>query len=210
MQTVSRLEPAPRPRIGHTVEYQPHAAADLQLTMRGGPNRRGDRRLLLQHALDGGGNMDPEGAHPLVDLGAKARKSAKLIASITIARTRSSTERVEMHCIQASWITALSAVLAPLWGFEEGREVATAPKLSDPLLDGPDPGLAVAIAFAVALHQALQAALAMLGAGHLAHIEVHPALCGKADHHPPQQARVPHRAMSARPSTRCQRAGRNW
>jgi hypothetical protein len=67
-------------------------------------------------------------------------------------------------------------------GLQEGGEVGAAPKLRDPQLDRADAGLPVSVAVAVALHQAVGTALAMGGAGHLAHLQLHQALGGKADH----------------------------
>lgn len=52
-------------------------------------------------------------------------------------------------------------------------------QLRDPQLDGAHPRLPVAIPVAIALHQAVRAAFAMRGAGHLANFQLHQALAAQ-------------------------------
>jgi hypothetical protein len=65
---------------------------------------------------------------------------------------------------------------------QEGGEVAALPQFRDPQLDGADPGLPVAVAVAIPLDQPVGAALAGSGAGEIAHLQLHQALGGEADH----------------------------
>src|SRR5437763_1525124 len=78
--------------------------------------------------------------------------------SIPMARTRSSTERVEMPWTWASWTTAVSAFGQPA-RFEKDREVAAASQLGDAQFDRTRTGLPVTLAVAIALVAPLRTAL---------------------------------------------------
>ncbi len=65
---------------------------------------------------------------------------------------------------------------------EEAREVGAAPQLRDPQLDRTRPGLPIALAVAIALHQPIGAELAMGGAGDRAHLQLHQPLGRETDH----------------------------
>ena len=130
-------------------------------------------------ALDGAGE---EVAHPLVDLGAEARD----LAAADALHAHGADQVVHRARRDALDVGLLDhrrqRLLGGPAGLQEGGEVGAAPQLGDPQFDGAGPGLPVAVAVAVALHQAVGAALAMGGAGHLAHLQLHQALRGEADH----------------------------
>src|SRR5690349_3298782 len=116
-------------------------------------------------ALDGAGE---EVAHAIVDLGAEARD----LAAADALHAHGAHQVVHGARRDALDVGLLDhrreRLLGRPAGLQEGREVGAAPELRDPELDRAGPGLPVALAVAVALHQAVGAALTMAGAGHLA------------------------------------------
>ncbi len=85
-------------------------------------------------------------------------------------------------------------------GLEEAGEVGAAPQLRDAQLDRAGARLPVPLPVAVALHQAVRAALAMAGAGHPADLQLHQPLGRKADHLPQQGGIRPFRQQLAKGS----------
>jgi hypothetical protein len=65
---------------------------------------------------------------------------------------------------------------------QEERKIRALAQLGNAQLDGPGPRLPVAVTVAVALDQSIGALLAVRGAGHAAHLQLHHPVRGKADH----------------------------
>src|SRR5260221_4399817 len=104
-----------------------------------------------------------------------------------IACTRSSTERVEMPWMYASWMTAVRAPelvegLRHPPGFQKTREVRALAQLRDAQLDVAGPRLPVPVTVAIALGQSLERPFAMDSAGQPLNFQLHQPLSGKADH----------------------------
>src|SRR3546814_2210032 len=113
-----------------------------------------------------------------------------LMPSRPMARTRSSTERVEMPWTLGSSPRAGSGFLddrgqrllgqAP--GLQEGREVAPLAQLGNPQFDRAGTGLPVPVAVAVAMVTPFGAALAMAGAAQALALQLHQPL-GRSEEH---------------------------
>jgi site-specific DNA recombinase len=130
-------------------------------------------------ALDRAGE---EVADPLVDLGAEAADLA-LGDALQAHGPDQVIDRAGRDALDIGLLDHRGQrLLGGPAGLQEAREVGAPPELRDPQLDGPRPGLPVALAVAVALHQPLGAALAMRAAGQLTHLQLHQPLGGEADH----------------------------
>ena len=65
---------------------------------------------------------------------------------------------------------------------QEAGEIAALPELRDAQLDGPGPGLPIAITIAVALRQPVRALLPVASPGQAGDLHLHQAFGGEADH----------------------------